>query len=60
VRERLFADLTADPRIRAAAAIGNTFKLNPIDVLRSPRRDWLILLAASDVIAEAKTPVDKH
>jgi hypothetical protein len=42
-----------------AAHIADTFKLDPIMVLRSGRRDWLIREACALVVAEAKAPVDK-
>jgi hypothetical protein len=34
-----------------AARVANTFQLDPIAVLSLPRSDWLILLAAHDVIS---------
>lgn len=56
--EQLAADLTADPRIVTAAHIAYSFKLDPVEVLASDRRLWLIRAAAAQVIAAAKTPTD--
>jgi hypothetical protein len=51
--------LQRDPRIKAAANIARTFRIDPVSVLNSDQYDWLIRQASHNIIVNQENEAAK-